>query len=248
MGLWESIDVIHLDCDDIEDIHSDWGDDLKNNLEMRYNKIKGFNKALNESTDENTIEMTEKTEDAFKCGTIELIANQIYDKITILCNDTRKLLCIHKGEPMVDPIRNYDNFKLEDDGELTYIYNRTVIHLGNIDEGLKSPWEIRKLGVKKLRLIGFMNIMDEDVQPYRLKYVKVREKVIKLDENLDERSKAIESSPTIDAEATEMIEITSKDIDTTVKDVEQGTSFIKPSERDKLLPVRELEGLVSNSE
>ena len=40
-----------------------------------------------------------------------------------------------------------------------------------------------------------------------------------------------------------MIEVTSKDIDTTVKDVEQDTSFIEPSERDKLLPLRELEGL-----
>ena len=38
-----------------------------------------------------------------------------------------------------------------------------------------------------------------------------------------------------------MIEVTSKD--TTVKDVEQDTSFIEPSERDKLLPLRELEGL-----
>ena len=35
----------------------------------------------------------------------------------------------------------------------------------------------------------------------------------------------------------------SKDIDTTVKDVEQDTSFIEPSERDNLLPLRELEGL-----
>ena len=40
-----------------------------------------------------------------------------------------------------------------------------------------------------------------------------------------------------------MIEVTSKDIDTMVKDVEQDTSFIEPSERDKLLPLRELEGL-----
>ena len=65
----------------------------------------------------------------------------------------------------------------------------------------------------------------------------------KLDENLDERSKAIESSSTTDTEAIEMIEVTSKDIDTTVKDVEQDTSFIEPGERDKLLPLRELEGL-----
>ena len=40
-----------------------------------------------------------------------------------------------------------------------------------------------------------------------------------------------------------MIEVTSKDIDTTVKDVEQDTSFIEPSERDNLLALRELEGL-----
>ena len=40
-----------------------------------------------------------------------------------------------------------------------------------------------------------------------------------------------------------MIEMTSKDIDTTVKDVEQDTFFIKPDDRDKLLPLRELEGL-----
>ena len=65
----------------------------------------------------------------------------------------------------------------------------------------------------------------------------------KLHENLDERSKAIESSSTTDAEAIEMIEVTSKDIDTTVKDVEQDTSFIEPSKRDNLLPLRELEGL-----
>ena len=35
----------------------------------------------------------------------------------------------------------------------------------------------------------------------------------------------------------------SKEIDTTIKDVEQSTSFIEPSERDKLLPLRELEEL-----
>ena len=40
-----------------------------------------------------------------------------------------------------------------------------------------------------------------------------------------------------------MIEVTSKDIDTMLKDVEQDTSFIEPSKRDKLLPLRELEGL-----
>ena len=90
--------------------------------------------------------------------------------------------------------------------------------------------------------MNFMNITDEDIDPYRDRSVKKRDKLIKLDDTLNERSKAIESSSTTGAEAIEMIEITSKDIDTTVKDVAQDTSFIKPDDRDKLLPLRELEG------
>ena len=39
-----------------------------------------------------------------------------------------------------------------------------------------------------------------------------------------------------------MIEMTSREIDTTVKGVEQDMPFIK-ADRDKLLPLRELEGL-----
>ena len=115
-----------------------------------------------------------------------------------------------------------------------------VIDLGNINE---APWEIRKLGVKKLRLMSFRNLTYEDMNPYDRRSKRAREEVMKLNENLDEMSKAIESPSTTDAEAIEMIEVTSKDIDTTVKDVEQDTSFIEPSERDNLLPLRELEGL-----
>ena len=158
-------------------------------------------------------------------------------------NNDRKGFGIRKGEP-IDPIRNYDNFKLADDGTLSYVYKRTVIDLGNINERLMPPWEIRRICVSKLKLMGFINITDEDVQPHRSKYKTRREKRLrKLDENLDERSKAIESSSTTNAEAIELMEMTSKEIDTTVKDVEQGTSFIEPSERDKLLPLRELEEL-----
>ena len=126
---------------------------------------------------------------------------------------------------------------------MSYKYKRTVIDFGNINDRLKAPWEIRRLGVAKLRLIGFRNLTYEDINPYDQRSKRAREEVMKLNENLDERSKAIESSSTTNAEAIEMIEVTSKDIDTTVKGVEQDTSFIEPSERDKLLPLRELEGL-----
>ena len=75
---------------------------------------------------------------------LELVANQMYDKLTILFNNTRKRLSILEGEATLEPLRRYDNFKLADDGALTYIYKRRVIDLGNIDERLKPPSEIRK--------------------------------------------------------------------------------------------------------
>ena len=240
MATWEPDEI---DFDKIGDEDYKWDDDLIKDLELRFNKLREFNETLNESTDEATIEMTEETKNALKRDTIELVANQIYDKLTIFFNNDRKRFGIQGGKPIIEPMREYRNFKLNKNGKLSYVYKRTVINLGNINNRLKAPWEIRKLGVAKLRLMGFTNITDEDANPYRTKYKVAREDVMKLNENLDERSKAIESSSTTDAEAIEMIEVTSKDIDTTVKDVEQDTSFIEPSERDKLLPLRELEGL-----
>ena len=85
--------------------------------------------------------------------------------------------------------------------------------------------------------MGFTRITGEG------RYKDVREKVRKLIDNLNERSKTLESSSTMDAEAIELMEITSEDIDTTVKSVEQEMPFIEVCERDKLLRLRELEGL-----
>ena len=240
MATWEPEGI---DYDKIGEEDDNWDDDVIKDLEVRFNKLREYNETLNESTDEATIEMIEKTKDALKKDTIELVANQIYDKLTIFFNNDRKRFGIQGGEPVIEPIREYQNFKLTKNGKLSYKYKRTVIDFGNINNRLKAPWEIRRLGVAKLRLMGFRTITDEDANPYRTKYKVAREDVMKLNENLDERSKAMESSSTTDAEAIEMIEVTSKDIDTTVKGVEQDTSFIKPSERDKLLPLRELEGL-----
>ena len=240
MATWEPEGI---DYDKIGDEDYKWDDDVIKDLELRFNKLREYNETLNESKDVTTIEITAKTKDALKRDTIELAANQIYDKLTIFFNNDRKRFGIQGGEPIIDPLREYDYFKLTNNGKLSYKYKRTVIDFGNINDRLKEPWEIRKLGVAKLRLMGFRTITDEDINPYRNKYKKAREVVMKLNDNLDERSKAIEFSSTTDAEAIEMIEMTSKDIDVTVKDAEQDTSFIEPTERDKLLPLRELEGL-----
>ena len=238
-----SFEPVDIDRDGMGEGYDKWDDDVLKHLEIRFNKLREFNETLNESTDEGTVDMTEKTKNAFKHVTIELAANQIYDRLTIFFNNNRKKFDIRKGEPIIDPIREYRNFKLSDDGELTYIYKRMVINLGIINDKLKSPWEIHKLGVSKLKSLGFTNITYEDINPYDRRFKRVREKVSILNEDLNERLKMIDSPSTTNAEAIEMIEVTSKDIDTTVRDVEQDTSFIKPSERANLLPLRELEGL-----
>ena len=239
MATFEPVDI---DYDKIGDEDYKW-DDIVKDLELRFNKLREFDETLNESADEDTIEMTEKTKGALKRDTIELVANQIYDRLAIFFNNDRKRFGIQGGKPIMDPIREYQNFKLTKNGKLSYVYKRTVIDLGNINNRLKAPWEIRKLGVNKLRLMGFRDLTYEDINLYNPKFKRARKDVMKLNENLDERSKTIESLSTTDAEAIEMIEVTSKDIDTTVKRVGQDTSFIEPSERDKLLPLRELEGL-----
>ena len=80
-----------------------------------------------------------------------------------------------KVDPVLDPIRNYNNFKLADDGTLSYIYRRTVIDLDNINERLIPPWEICRLGVTKLKSMGFIDITDGDINPYKLKYKRRQE-------------------------------------------------------------------------
>ena len=163
MAMWEPVDI---DYDKIGDEDYKWDDDVIKDLEVRFNKLREFNETLYESTDEDTIEMTEKTKDELKHDTIELAANQIYDKLTTFFNNDRKRFGIQGGEPIIEPMREYRNFKLTKNGTLSYVYKRMVIDLGNINEGLKAPWEIHKLGVKKLRLMGFRNLTYEDINPY----------------------------------------------------------------------------------
>ena len=238
MATWEPY-IDPFDRDDIGEEDYRWDDTFMHDLETRLNKLRQFNKNLDESTDVKTMGMTYKNKDVLKRDTIELIANEIYDKLTKLFNDRRKRLGIKGGTPIADPIRDYSKFKLKNDGTLSYKYKKTVIYLGNIDNNLKSLTEMSKLGVNRLRAMGFTNITYEDIQPYQPKFQNARDEARKLNEKLNDRSKTLESSSTTDVEAIELMEMTSKDID----GLEQETSFIEPTERDKLLPLRELEGL-----
>ena len=89
-----------------------WDDDFVNDLEIRFNRLRGFNETLNESTDEDAIEMTEETKYVLKHDTIELVGNQIYDKLITMFDNDRKRFGVQKGELLLNPIRKYENFKL----------------------------------------------------------------------------------------------------------------------------------------
>ena len=234
----EPVYIDPFDRDEIGEEDDKWDDDLTNDLERRFNELRQFNATLEDSADKE-LENIKLEKNKLKKDTIELAANQIY-KMTKLFHDTRKRLGIKRGANVEEPIRNYDSLNLDDDGNLTFTYKNKV---GNINEGLMPPSKIRELGVNRLELLGFKNITDEDIHPYRSRYKDAREKGRKLNDNLNRRSKEIESSSTTEAEAIELMEITSKDIDTTVKGVELETPFVEAGERDKLPPLRELQGL-----
>ena len=85
-----SFEPVDTDYDKIGYEDYKWDDDVIKDLELRFNKLTEFDETLNESADEDTIEMTEKTKDALKRDTIELVANQIYDRLTIFSITTKK--------------------------------------------------------------------------------------------------------------------------------------------------------------
>ena len=161
-----SFEPVDTDYDKIGEEDYKWDDDVIKALELRFNKLREFDETLNKSTDEDNIEMTIQTKDALKHATIELAADQIYDRLTIFFNNDRKRFRIRGGKPIIGPIREYRNFKLTKNGKLFYVYKKTVIDFGNINNRLKAPWEIRRLGVAKLRLKGFRNIKYKDINPY----------------------------------------------------------------------------------
>ena len=103
------------------DLGDDWGDDLMNDLEIRFNELRRFNRTLEESPDKDDVENITLDQNKMKEDTIELVANQIYDIITKLINERRERLGIKNGAYMVEPIRDYNNFDLDDNGNLTFV-------------------------------------------------------------------------------------------------------------------------------
>ena len=186
MATWEPVDIDIADRDCLGDEDDSWDEYAMNDLQKRYEELRQFNIKYNKSHDKTTREETSILMDSTRNDIEELVANQIYDKLTTMFR-----LGTENGTPVEEPSIRYNSFKLADDGSLTFVYKRTVIDLSNFNKRIKSPSELRRLSIAKLKAMGFTDITDEDTHPYRSKYIVARDKVKKLNENLDERLKAI---------------------------------------------------------
>ena len=105
MASWEPIDI---DCDEISDEDVKWDDDVMKNLESRFEELRHYNRNFNESRDEATRKAMSIFIDVTRHDIKELVANEMYDKLTILLNDTKIKFGIQKGRP-IDPLIKYDN-------------------------------------------------------------------------------------------------------------------------------------------
>ena len=117
MATWEPVDI---DRDGLGEEYDKWDDDIVKNLELRLNELREFNKTLNESTDEDTVNETLIYVDSIGNDIEELVANQIYDKLTTMFNKARERLGIENGTPIEELSIRYNSFKLADDGSLTF--------------------------------------------------------------------------------------------------------------------------------
>ena len=147
MATWDPEDIDLTDRDGLGDEDDKWDDVVINDLQGRYEELRQFNIKYNKSRDEAAREEALNFAEVTRQDIEELVANHIYDKLTIMFNKARERLGINNGTPIEKPTIKYDSFKLAGDGSLTFKYKRTVIDLGNINKRIKSPSELQRLGV-----------------------------------------------------------------------------------------------------
>ena len=130
-----------------------------NDLKRRFNELRRFNAKLKKSPDKDMENYITRERDKMKEGTIQLVVDEIYDKMIKLFNDTREKFKI-EDKITVEP--NYKSFNLDDNGNLTFTFKdkckNKVIKFGNINECLIPPSENRRLGVTRLKLMSFCDI------------------------------------------------------------------------------------------
>ena len=170
---WEPVDIDPANRYGIREADGKWDYDKITEIEAKLEQLIHFNERLETSSHEDfgniTLEKNKVKED-----TTELVVNQIYDRITTLINERGKRLDIKGGANIVEPIRNYDSFNLDDNGNLTFVRKNEKVDIGNINQGLNSPSQMtEKLGVNRLKSMGSMNITVQ-METYILTELEIR--------------------------------------------------------------------------
>ena len=93
MSSWKPVDI---DRDEIADEDAKWDDDVMKDSESRFEELRQYSRNFNESHDETTREEASIYVDVTRNDIDELVANEIYDKLTILLNNKRKKLVYRK--------------------------------------------------------------------------------------------------------------------------------------------------------
>ena len=128
-------DIDPSDCDEIREEYDEWGDDLMKDLYKRFDKLKRFNATLKESTDKDFDKNVTIEKSKMKKDTIQLVANEIYDKVINLFNNTREKFKI-EDKITIEP--QYKSFNLDYNGSLTFKYKN------------KGKTNLSSLGISKI--------------------------------------------------------------------------------------------------
>ena len=94
MASWEPVDIDPTDRDEIEEEDDKWDDNLTNELEKNFEELRRFNATFETFSDKDVEKNITLDKLRLKKDMIELVANQIYDKMTELFNDMSKRLGI----------------------------------------------------------------------------------------------------------------------------------------------------------
>ena len=137
MDSWGPVDV---DLDGTEDEEYEWNDDVMKDFESRFEELRQHNKKFNDSCYKDVKEEASIFIDSTRHDIEELVANEIYDKLSILLNNTRKKF----GRP-IDPLTLFrPGGGLETPQRLSFITLRAFeIILRNLVTFPKIYWEIR---------------------------------------------------------------------------------------------------------
>ena len=81
-----------------------WDVDVVNDIQKRFEELRQFDIKYNKSRNEATREVVLTFAVATRHDIEELVANQIYDKLTIMFNNARERLGIENGTPIEERV------------------------------------------------------------------------------------------------------------------------------------------------